>query len=428
MARNKLLPLGCVSVALACGAGAGDDGVRGGGSGNGQVPRAGNTSTAGSTFAGSSSSFAGGGARPVIDVTLGGQNAGNGGAPICNELGIETKPVTPTVIILVDNSGSMYEPRAQLWDRLYTVLMDPTVGVLPGLQSKIRFGFASYKGVKQVASETDETCAVIDRVAPALDNLATIDTTYKAVGSVWKPGDNWQTPTGHAVRRVTAELAAYQPDPPGPKYILLVTDGNPDTCQVQNPQCGQDLSVKAVQDAHALGIGTFAIGIGDIVTTNSGCEPVRHRCGVNHLQDIANAGLGLPVQAPPPEFVNEQCVVLAGGAKASYAPAGTAPGTAPYFTATDQPQLKSAITGLLNNVLSCTVEMNAIVDGDPSKGFVTLGGQRVPFGDANGWKLEDNKYSVTLQGTACDTFKSGSTLHIGFPCPPPGEPPIVRPR
>jgi hypothetical protein len=42
----------------------------------------------------------------------------------------------------------------------------------------------------------------------------------------------------------------------------------------------------------------------------------------------------------------------------------------------------------------------------------------VTYGDPDGWRLEENTYQITLQGAACDTFKSqtGSTLFVSFPC------------
>ena len=84
-------------------------------------------------------------------------------------------------------------------------------------------------------------------------------------------------------------------------------------------------------------------------------------------------------------------------------------------------------TALLNNAVSCTVDMDAIVTGDPTLGVVELAGQRLTYGDPNGWMLESNSYSVTLQGTACTTFKAGGqNLSIEFPCDPSGNPIAVH--
>jgi len=197
-----------------------------------------------------------------------------------------------------------------------------------------------------------------------------------------------------------------------------VTDGNPNTCAALDPQCGSDESIKAVQDAKAMGIGTFAIGIGGIlVAANSGCEPAWGRCGALHLQDLANAGQGLPVQAPPDQLRYQACTptqMLA----ATYATALETPGTAPFFTAANATELETAIKGLLNSVVSCTYDMNATVVGNAALGTVKVNGMDVPYNDPNGWRLEDNKVQITLQGSACDSFKAtaGSKLFVSFPC------------
>jgi hypothetical protein len=364
----------------------------------------------------------GAGAQPNLGGNLGsgaslnlGAETGSGGMEMgCNDITVETKEVTPTVLLLVDNSSSMFEPRTTLWDPLYNVLMAPNDGVVASLQSKVRFGFTSFRG-NSVAN--DPACPNLFEVDYALDNYEAINTLYAAQGAEWMQGITWETPTGAAITKAAEKLAAFEADPPGPKYIVLVTDGNPNTCGAINPQCGSDESIKAVQDARALGIGTFAVGIGDIIAGNSGCEPAWGRCGPLHLQDIANAGQGLPVQQPPDQLKYQACTPTQ-MLTATYAPVGETPGTAPYFTAASPAELETALSGLLNSVVSCTYDMNANVVGDPALGTVKINGTDVPYGEADGWKLEDNKFQITLQGAACDTFKAmaGSTLFVSFPC------------
>jgi von Willebrand factor type A domain len=338
--------------------------------------------------------------------------AGTGGG--CNDLSIVTKEVTPTVLLLVDNSSSMFEPRDKLWDPLYNVLMTKGTGIVDSLDEKVRFGFTSYRGS---STKDDPACPNLFEVDYGLGNFDAIDTLYKARGAEYMPGLKWETPTGAAIKKAAEKLAAYQPDPPGPKYILLVTDGNPNTCGALDPQCGSDESIKAVQDAKALGIGTFAVGIGDIVQANVGCEVAWGRCGPLHLQDLANAGQGLPVAAPPDQLRYQACTptqMLA----ATYAGATETPGMAPFYTAANATELETAIKGLLNSVASCTYDMNATVVGNAALGTVLVNGMPVTYNDPNGWKLEDNKTQVTLQGTACDAFKAmpGSKLDVTFPC------------
>jgi hypothetical protein len=402
----------CSAGASGPGGGVGDDGGGTSGTGTGGVPLGG---TAGTITGGTAGTIPGGGAN----------NGGTGN--VCDELHVEPKPVTPTVLVLVDNSSSMFEPRAELWDALYNALMDD-MGPIALLQDRIRFGFASYKGLANngqpvATSETDPACAEVTSVPYAFNNFGAIDTAYTALGASYVQGVKWETPTGHAITRVVPDLVAYEADPPGPKIILLVTDGNPNTCRVLDPQCGQDQTIKAVQDAYAAGIGTFVLGIGDIVGANTGCVPAQMRCGINHLTDIANAGQGQPVIQPPAEYVYQQCVAGpmggAGMLTATYAPTG---GTLTPLTATNAAAIAPALQGLLNGFVSCTVEMDAIVRGEAARGTVIvtpkMGQERnVANNDqADGWMLEPNNYQVTLLGQACEDLKNGGSVDISFPC------------
>jgi len=210
-------------------------------------------------------------------------------AGTCDDQTIQTYETVPTVQLVVDTSGSMFTPPNPAWDPLFKALMDPTNGVVAMLQDKVRFGFTSYTSTDAAAA----TCPTLVSTEgdPKIKNLDPIKTKYSSVAVM--PDPNGNTPTGPAIVAVTKQLLAFKPDPPGPKFILLVTDGDPDTCAVFNPNCGQDESIKAVQDAYAAGIGTFVIGIGDI-TNDSKCDATMRTCKL-HLQDIANAGAGKPV-------------------------------------------------------------------------------------------------------------------------------------
>jgi hypothetical protein len=397
------------------------------GSGSGVGDGGGNEGggTGGTTTIGGSSGVGAAGSGGVIQ---GGAAGGGGTGNVCDELTVETKPVTPTVLILVDNSSSMFEPRAELWDALYSALMTAG-GPVDTLQAKIRFGFASYKGLTNtgVMDETNPACAEVTEVPYALDNYAAINTAYTALGTQWMQGIKWETPTGHAITRVTPALVEYVADPPGPKFILLVTDGNPNTCRVLDPQCGQDHTIRAVQDAYIAGIGTFVLGIGDIVGANTGCVPAQMRCGVDHLQDIANAGQGQPVVQPPAEYVYQPCIAGTQGGggmlAGTYAATG---GTIMPLTATNAAAIAPALEGLLTGFVSCTVDMNAIVTGNPALGTVTVTptegpntGTTRPVTNndmADGWILEGNRYQVTLTGQACEDYKTGARVDIQFPC------------
>src|SRR5688572_2393554 len=201
----------------------------------------GGASGTGASATGGASGTENGGAAGAGAVPPGG-DAGMGGQVACQDLTVVPTPQVPTVAIVVDNSSSMYEPRADLWDQLYDALMNPTTGAIQPLEGKIRFGFSSFRSPDETrVPETDNSCAQITSVPFALNNYMAINTVYQSVGlDGRKPagcgatpnapncGDtDWETPTGHSLRRIAADLTAFEGEPPGPKYMLFVTDGTP---------------------------------------------------------------------------------------------------------------------------------------------------------------------------------------------------------
>jgi hypothetical protein len=404
--------------------------------GTGGTSAAGGTGGTSATGGDAGTSATGGTGGSAAMSGMGGTDPG-----VCQHLSVIATPQIPTVELVVDTSSSMFETSPTAWSVLFTALMDPAMGVVKALQDDIRFGYASYKGNKGT-SETDPACATMTTVDPKLGNYDAINTVYTQVGMSYNPASppspKWETPTNYAITYATDILTKYMPDPPGKKYILLVTDGNPNTCQATDPQCGQDYAVKATQDAFAAGIGLFALGVGDIVTNpNNGCQGTGARCGVDHLQDLANAGVGAPVQAAPgcADPASTSCqqryssCQVGGTLLATYADPAPNVGT-PFAVDTGksdaQTKLTTALQALLSNAVSCTFEMDAQVTGDASVGVVTLDGKPVAYNATDGWILEANQYSVTLQGAACDSYKAGATLSIDFPCDPNGNPVAVH--
>jgi hypothetical protein len=406
--------------------------------------------TGGDTSAGGTSSMGGMGAVGALGGAAGmGALGGAGGAAassamggmsgtdpgICQDITAKATPTTPTVEILVDTSSSMFETNPTAWVTLYNAL-DGADGIVKALQDDVNFGFASYKGLKGT-SETDPACATMTTVAPGPTNFDAIDAVYKKLGvddmgvaySQSHPTpQKWETPTNYAIAYASKLLQAYNPMPPGAKYILLVTDGNPNTCQVTDPQCGQDYAIKAAQDAYAAGIGLFVLGVGDIVINgNSGCTGTGARCGLDHLQDLANAGVGAPVmpatgcEDPGSTSCQERYSSCNQGNMLTATYTAMAPNVGTPFAvdtgASDaQTKLKAALTALLNQAVSCTFELDVTVTGDASKGVVTVGGNAVTYNVADGWVLDADQYHVTLQGGACETYRAGAAANIQFPC------------
>ena len=397
-----LLPLATVG---ACGGGDDDDEGGSGASGNagGTGGLLGGSGGLGNSGAGNS----GGNGAGSGDDWLGGKPE----APMpegCNDLAVEWESVIPTVMLVVDRSSSMFDiafgDSPNRWDPLKDALVGPG-GVVKQLQSGVRFGFTAYT---HQSVNGEGACPLLnDAGSIGLDNHDAIKEKYDEASSDPRASApspinsdeslpyKGETPTGAAIRAVTPELAAYSEI--GPKYILLVTDGEPDTCAHPDPQCGQAESIAAVQAAHAEGIQTIVIGAGEV--------------GREHLQDLANAGAGQPVQQRP----LGDCDEYVSSPQATYADSG---GDAPYYFPQDPEALRSAIAYAVGSVRSCEFTMNVEVDPEGvGDGQVWLDGKILSHDDPDGWHMSD-QVTVVLEGKACERIKTqiNPGLVISFPC------------
>ncbi|MFC1611329.1 VWA domain-containing protein [Myxococcota bacterium] len=291
---------------------------------------------------------------------------------VCAAMVLEAEFGTPTVVLLIDQSRSMNDPidpndpsSTPRWNVMRDALIDPATGVIGLLESTIRFGLTLYTG-------TDATCPVLTVVDPAIDNLAAITTIYQDESPISA------TPTGDSIDAIVPTLAAY-PEP-GPKHIVLATDGEPNTCEdLYDMQGGRVEAVAAAQAAFNSGITLFILSVGSI--------------SQEHLQDMANAGVG-------------------------YTVGGTL--NAPFYEAGDATQLSAAFDEITGRVLTCELTVNGSIDADAvSSGVIFLDGDQLTLGDEDGWETIDDT-SFRLLGSACDQVQreGGHTVTAQFGCEP----------
>ncbi|HEY3358390.1 MAG TPA: vWA domain-containing protein [Polyangia bacterium] len=317
------------------------------------------------------------------DCTPGGTECGAGMVclahglcgPDCPRVAVDLTLVVPRVVILIDQSGSMtsdFNGRSR-WQAVKVALTDPTTGVVPALQSQVIFGATLYTSHNGTAG--GGTCPILTVVDPALDNA----TAIRDLLATHDPDTD--TPTGESIDAVVAAFAATPPNPDGhegPRIIILATDGEPDTCAVPNPQTGQARAIQGAQNAFNAGIRMFMLSVGNEV-------------GAAHMQDMANAGVGLAV-------------------------GGTA--NAPYYVANDTAGLITAFQQIIGAVRSCSFTLSAAVQpGFESQGDVRLNGDAIGYQDPNGWTLT-NPTTLELLGTACQQYLADQsvTLAATFPC------------
>jgi hypothetical protein len=353
----------------------------------------------------------------------GGDQNGGAGAPGCIDLDVDFTPQVPTVLLLIDRSGSMtagdgfgaavkaavdagtYElgmcptvrqnnqnvnPNDWRWNVVRDVLMNPDKGIVKPLEDRVRFGMSLYSsnngrikpppaGMPNAPVELDpaKECPVLLQVPIALNN-------HQAMLDEFKCSDlGVDTPTRESLLAAADTLKSYTE--PGPKVIVLATDGEPDSCDCPNfngrvpskcllataPDDERAAVVAAAQQIHGDDITIHVINV-----STPSLAPLQ-----KHLTDVANAGGGN--------------VYL-----------GFSPGN-----------LIDAFEDIINGVRSCVIDLDGeIAPGKEADGTITLDGDELILDDANGWQV-NSPSQIELLGDACEAIKSGGhDIAIKFPC------------
>lgn len=326
---------------------------------------------------------------------------GSGTTRGCNQLSVAFEARTPTALIIVDRSSSQWDGEPNhTWEPMKQGLLD----VVEQVQGDMRIGVVTYTG--RNGGTCPDLSPGVDEIGFALNNL---DAVRTAINAVDRPDYKGETPTSAAINAALPVLLA--DTGPGEKFILLVTDGDPDFCDDPEKVCPMDAVVGAVQNAYSLGVSTTVFGL--------------RRNGVDlserHLSDVANAGAGLPVRLPDNvpnlEQFSNRCNTPAVG---NYSPTS---GNAEYFQANgvDQIELQSALNAIVLGIRSCVFDLAGAVEVDLDRAsLATIRiDQDAPltFGDANGWEMR-SETQVELLGDACQRLKRPGTrgVDFDFPC------------
>lgn len=304
---------------------------------------------------------------------------------ICEAVHVNADPQTPDMMIVLDRSGSMTE--GGRWMPSVSALRRVTME----LQSQIRFGLALFpdpaaggavRDITECLNAPDPLACLNELAAPgaacapggivvqtALDNAAAIG---QALDMTLPSGG---TPTGETLQAVADAFAMPQVDPDAitrPKYILLVTDGQP-TCPngmgSRTTQPDVDQSNAAIDALTALGVLTYVIGYD---TSGPGNEMF-----ASVLDGFAQRGGTGDTQHRPVE---------------------------------DEQSLLTEMQRIAGEAVSCSFVLE---QAPPSADYVLvrLDGQQINLGDADGWQLVGER-NVQLMGAACETLKDGGPHSI----------------
>jgi hypothetical protein len=214
-------------------------------------------------------------------------------------------------------------------------------------------------------------CNINPGVEVAVGAMTGPAVTTAITGAV--PGMPTGTPTHTAVMMGTDHLKMRTTT--NPKYILLVTDGEPNCAG--GGGSGAMASVMAIQAAAAAGFHTFVVGI---ATAGTDADTT--------LNNMAMAG---------------------GEARM---------GATKYYPATLRDELVAVLTQITGQVTNCIFPLSQ-QPPSPNDVAVRVGGMRIERNMMNGWEYGMGMQSVVLYGAACELAKSGKAgdVQIIFGCP-----------
>ncbi len=332
---------------------------------------------------------------------------GAGGSSSCIDVGVAFTPQVPTVLLLIDRSGSMNadgfgnavkeavgagtytlgdcpKDNDWRWNVVRDVLMNPTKGIVKPLEDRVRFGLSLYSSnngrVKAGApDEIDDA-----KACPVLLEQPILLNNHQPMLDAFKCNDIADdTPTGESLQAAAETLRAFAE--PGPKLIVLATDGEPDNCECPDfgdgmPEKCKAAGLPAQIKAEVVAIAK-AINGDDITVHVINVSTPSNAALQKHLTDVAEAGGG-----------------------------NIYPGFSPGA-------LSSAFDDIINGARPCKIDLaGTIAKGEEATGTVTLDGGKLVLDDDDGWQV-NTASQIELLGEACETIKSGEHgLSIKFPC------------
>lgn len=306
----------------------------------------------------------------------------------CERISVQATREAPSVLILLDRSGSMYDPPLDRWTPAVSAI-NQVVGTHA---STVEFGLGLF-------GEGDSCGNGRIRVNPGADTADTIASQLSGDPAVRTGGG---TPTAAMLQRAATYFATRSETTPG--YVVLVTDGAPNC----NP----------LQSGRSSCVCTF-VDCTNTPTAWLGCLDADNTVGA--VAALAEAGV-------PTWVIGYDTPELSDVLDAMAAAGNT--GRSTYIPVEDQTTLSSALDGITATLVSCTFTLSYAPE-DPAYVRVMLDGEPVPrhvATDADGGVAPSPNGTFTLtagrvvrlEGAACDRLQDGQThdLTITRECEP----------
>jgi len=297
--------------------------------------------------------------------------------PVCESFDIATGRVLPDMLIVLDRSGSMKMGNINRWDPSVRGITSITAK----LDTQIRFGLMAFPGAAGNTDGSGERCAPGELEVP-IDLKTSVPIADKLEG--FELVDSTPTSTTlEAAHKVLKDIVA-PPDQgaKGAPYVVLVTDGAPN-CSVDEgsgsgpsgfDQTAFEESVAAIEAMAKDGIKTYVLGY-------DGKREEQLRVSLDAMAVAGDTG------------------------------------DTEHRAIENEAGLVTAFTEIAGKTVSCDFKLEK-PPSDASYVLVKVGDKAIPYNDANGWILNADKTTLTLQGTACSDLNrvEGARVSVQVQC------------
>lgn len=287
----------------------------------------------------------------------------NPGGGDCPRVAFTAKPTTPSILLLLDRSGSMnnnFPGGGTRWSTVRDALVNTTDGIVTRLESKAYFGSMIYQNL----GDQDAGCPELFTRPRTLNNAAAIRQALQA-----SPNSNSGTPTAKSIQAAVASFTSAPAPADSPKIIVLATDGRPNKCT--QPRNQGDPAEEALVEATA---GTaYTQGIRTIPLSVAGASNDDQQA---HLQRVANRGAGVQTGQP----------------------------NAPLYKGDSPAELRAAFEAIIGGAISCDLTVTGNITQDQARGGdVRLNDRKLTFGTE--WELVGSNI-IRLLGATCNELKT----------------------
>jgi hypothetical protein len=300
---------------------------------------------------------------------------------LCERRTVQTQRIAPDMLIVLDRSLSMApDANATSTDRWQgsVAAINQTAAAFDGT---INFGLMTFPAFDSrqrlpAGSTNVEIQCPTGTLDVALGPSHAVQIAETLEGLV--PGGSTPTgPTLVAALDVLRGAARLYAGTLVPRYVLLVTDGDPN-CAGPPAFDGSDplarrQALDAVEALTAAQIKTYVVGFQTAGTSF-----------VDQLDEMAALG-------------------------------GT--GEAIHRSVESGADLARTFQEIADSAVSCSFKLEASMV-DPTYVLIKTAGQPRAFQNQNGWRLEVDKKTVTLTGAACDSVRSGASITVEVQCTP----------